>query len=95
MLKSIYALQPYHVGSKHGKSLVVCIPAKIAKEYHIDTSTVFVLRIDEKNKTLTLQTISGTMSELEEIQRQNMMTSAGEESLAASTSQQVASSRAQ
>jgi hypothetical protein len=61
MLKSIYALQPYQVGSKHGKSLVICIPSRIAKECHIDTSTIFALRIDEKNKRLTLQTMEGTL----------------------------------
>jgi hypothetical protein len=74
MLKSIYAVQPYHVGSKHGKSLVICVPAKIAKECHIDTSTVFVLHIDKKDKRrLVLQSIISKSEEQEE----KMMISAG------------------
>ena len=82
MLKTLYAIQPYQVGSKRGKSLVLSIPAKIAKEWHIDTSTVFVLRTNEKNKTLTLQNISTASKE-----KQSLMIPAGE-SLAA-TSQQA------
>jgi hypothetical protein len=58
MLKTLYAVQPYQVGSKRGKSLVFSIPARIAKEWQIDTSTVFVLRTNEKNRTLTLQNIN-------------------------------------
>ncbi|HZD35681.1 MAG TPA: hypothetical protein VE130_10785 [Nitrososphaeraceae archaeon] len=58
MIKSIYALQPYHVGSKNSKSLVICIPSKITKEYNIDTSTIFVLQVDEKTKKIQLQTLS-------------------------------------
>ena len=58
MLKSIYALQPYHVGSKHSKSLVICIPSKVAKEYNISTSTVFALQADHKTKKIRLQTLS-------------------------------------
>lgn len=50
MLKSVYALQPNYVGSKNSKSLVICIPSKVAKEYNLDTSTIFVLQIDQKNK---------------------------------------------
>lgn len=63
MLKSLYALQPYKVGSKHSKSLVVCIPAKIAKECNIDTSTVFALQVDEKTKQVTLHTVDQLASE--------------------------------
>ena len=87
MLKSIYVVQPYHVGSKHGKSLVICIPAKIAKECCIDTSTVFVVHLDKKDKRrLMLQSIISSGEE----QEKKMMISAGK-SLAHS-GQQIASS---
>ena len=58
VLKSIYALQPYHVGNKYSKSLVICIPSKVAKEYNINTSTIFTLQADEKTKKIQLQTFS-------------------------------------
>ena len=56
-MKNVYALQPYQVGSKNGKSLVVLIPAEVAKKYNIDTSTIFTLKGDDKSKTVTLQTV--------------------------------------
>jgi antitoxin component of MazEF toxin-antitoxin module len=56
-VKSIYALQPYYVGSKDGKSLALIIPAKVAKRYNVDASTVFTLQVDENKKRLMLQTI--------------------------------------
>lgn len=56
-IKSVYALQPYQVGSKNGKSLVLVIPAKVAKKYNIDTSTIFALKGDDKTGTVTLQTV--------------------------------------
>jgi hypothetical protein len=55
--KLVYALQPYEVGSKNAKSLALVIPAKVAKECDINTSTMFALRVDENNKRITLQTI--------------------------------------
>jgi antitoxin component of MazEF toxin-antitoxin module len=55
-MKSVYALQPYQVGSKDGKSLALIIPAKVAKQYNIDESTVFTLRVDEDTKRIMLQT---------------------------------------
>jgi antitoxin component of MazEF toxin-antitoxin module len=56
-MKKLYALQPYMVGSKKGKSLVVVIPSEVVKMCNIDTSTVFTLNGDEKTKTVTLQTV--------------------------------------
>lgn len=58
MLKSVYALQPNYVGSKNSKSLVICIPSKVAKEYNLDTSTIFVLQIDQKINKIQSQTLS-------------------------------------
>lgn len=57
-MKAIYALQPYEVGSKDGKSLALIIPAKVAKRYNVDTSTVFTLRVDENTKRIMLQTLT-------------------------------------
>jgi antitoxin component of MazEF toxin-antitoxin module len=56
-MRALYALQPYHVGSKDRKSLALIIPAKVAKRYNVDTSTVFTLRVDEDRKRIMLQTL--------------------------------------
>jgi hypothetical protein len=56
-MKSSYALQPYYIGSKVGKSLALIIPAKVAKRCDVDPSTVFTLQVDEDKKRLMLQTI--------------------------------------
>jgi antitoxin component of MazEF toxin-antitoxin module len=56
-MKTVYALQPYLVGSKNGKSLAIVIPAKVAKKYNIDTSTIFTLRGDGSTEIVTLQTV--------------------------------------
>ena len=56
-MKSVYALQPYQVGSKNGKSLAIVIPAKVTKKYNIDTSTIFALKADEITSIVTLQTV--------------------------------------
>jgi hypothetical protein len=47
--KKIYAVQPYQVGPKHNKSLAVIIPSKLAKEYGVDTSTIFATYADNDN----------------------------------------------
>jgi hypothetical protein len=57
-VKTIYMVQPYRVGSKHGKSLVIVIPAKVVKKYSINTSTIFALTGDDNTKTITLQNVS-------------------------------------
>jgi hypothetical protein len=63
MLKSIYALQPYHVGSKHSKSLVICIPSKVAKEYNIGTSTIFALQVNMRTREIRLHTLTEPANE--------------------------------
>jgi hypothetical protein len=50
-------VQPYQVGSKNKRSLVVLIPAEIVKEYNIDTSTIFAVQLDEQKKSITLQVL--------------------------------------
>jgi hypothetical protein len=47
--KKIYAVQPYQVGTRHNKSLAVIIPSKLAKEYGVDTSTIFATYADNDN----------------------------------------------
>ena len=56
-MKSSYALQPYYIGSKEGKSLALIIPAQVAKRCDVDPTTVFTLHVDEDKKRLMLQTI--------------------------------------
>jgi hypothetical protein len=58
-LKDLYAIQPYYVGSKHGKSLAVVIPAKVAKKYNLNSSTIFSLKTDDVTNTVTLQNVHG------------------------------------
>jgi hypothetical protein len=60
-MKSIYVLQPYEVGSKKAKSLALIIPAKVAKKYSIDTSTVFALQTNPNANTITLQQTDHSM----------------------------------
>jgi hypothetical protein len=55
MMRKMYVLQPYEVGSKRSKSLALLIPAKMVREYNINTSTVFALRANSGTKTITLQ----------------------------------------
>ncbi len=56
-MKSVYALQPYLVGSRNCKSLAIVIPVQVVKKYGIDTSTIFALKGDDSTRTLTLQTL--------------------------------------
>jgi antitoxin component of MazEF toxin-antitoxin module len=55
--KSVYALQPYEVGSNKGKSLAIIIPAKIAKECNVNPSTIFAIQVDKQRGTIILQTV--------------------------------------
>lgn len=64
--RRIYATQPYHVGSKGGKSLAVIIPAGIARQCDITTDTVFSVKADTRTKAVTLQTIKPTTEDDEE-----------------------------
>jgi hypothetical protein len=63
MLKSTYAIQPYQVGRRDRKSLAIIIPAKIAKEYEVNTSTVFVIHTDKHRKNLTLHVVDTPLYE--------------------------------
>jgi antitoxin component of MazEF toxin-antitoxin module len=53
-MKSIYMIQPYHVGSK-GRSLALIIPADVARKYDISPSTVFALSMDADAVRIVLQ----------------------------------------
>jgi hypothetical protein len=50
-----YVIQPYRVGSKNGKSLALIIPARVAKECDISSSTVFSVRMNADSRTISLQ----------------------------------------
>ncbi len=58
-MKALHILQPYHVGSRRGRSLAVIIPAEVVREYCIDTSTVFALRTNANEKKVILQMVNG------------------------------------
>jgi hypothetical protein len=72
--KNAYVVQPYHVGTKYRKSLAVIIPAEIAKEYQMNSSTVLILHVNQKARRITLQTINT----LEKDMKNNMMIPTGE-----------------
>jgi hypothetical protein len=55
----VYATQPYLVGSKDRKSLAIIIPARIAKEYDVDTSTIFAVRADKRTNSIFMYTVHG------------------------------------
>ena len=59
LTKATYAIQPYQVGCKNDKkkSLAIIIPAKIAREYNVDPSTIFALKVDQEKKIITLQIV--------------------------------------
>jgi len=62
-MKELYAIQPYQVGSKNAKSLALIIPAKVTREYNINTSTVFALRTDKDTKRIRLRNMDETIQE--------------------------------
>lgn len=62
-MKSLYALQPYHVGSRDRKSLAVIIPAKVVKQCHVDPSTIFTLKVDDDKQLMILQIMSTKQSQ--------------------------------
>lgn len=66
-MKSVYVLQPYKVGSTRAKSLALIIPAKVARKYGIDTSTVFAVQTNTSTNTITLQQTSHPIVKHEEI----------------------------
>jgi hypothetical protein len=55
--KNVYAVQPYLVGPREKKSLAVIIPSKLAKEYGVDTSTIFATYVNRTKKTISLQMV--------------------------------------
>ena len=85
-MQRIYSIQPYKVGSRHGKSLVMVIPAKVVKQCDVNTSTVFVLQADEKTKTIVVRTINGIVDEYKKI-----MVPVGRKGFESSSNQQAQS----
>jgi len=55
--KNVYAVQPYLVGPRQKKSLAIIIPSKLAKEYGINTSTIFATYVDKSDNTISLRMI--------------------------------------
>jgi hypothetical protein len=52
--KSTYVTQPYNVGNKERKSLAIIIPAKVAREYNISSSTIFAIHVNN-HRNIVLQ----------------------------------------
>ena len=44
-----YVVQPYRVGPKERKSLVITIPSTVSKKYKIDFNTILVFRPVDEN----------------------------------------------
>ena len=64
-MKDIYAIQPWKVGSKNGKTLVMSIPSNIIKVHKINTSTIFLLKSDAETGLITIQNITETLNSLD------------------------------
>ena len=56
--KSIYAIQPYEVGSKKGKSMAIVLPAQLVKQNRINTSTILALQTQSNSKTIILHLVN-------------------------------------
>jgi antitoxin component of MazEF toxin-antitoxin module len=54
-MRDVYIVQPYNVGSKKSKSLALVIPAKVVRQYRIDTSTAFALKANSETNLITLR----------------------------------------
>lgn len=65
-MKTIYAIQPYEVGTKYRKSLAIVIPARIVKECKFSTSTVFAIQLDKERHTILLQTVRTSFENTEQ-----------------------------
>jgi hypothetical protein len=62
MIEKVFSIQPYKVGTRNGKSLALIIPAKIVKEQKINTSTVFLIKPEEKRIILERINLSEEIS---------------------------------
>lgn len=57
MMNNLTYRQPYEIGTKAHKSLVVVIPAKLARENGVTKNTLFAVHADPKTKMVTLRTV--------------------------------------
>ena len=46
--KKLFSTSPYRVGASTSNSLALVIPAQIVKDQKIDTSTIFIVKPEEK-----------------------------------------------
>jgi hypothetical protein len=58
-LRNVYVTQPYLVGSKGRKSLAIIIPARLVKDYDVNTSTIFAARAEKKTNRIIMYTVHG------------------------------------
>lgn len=59
IIKSIYAIQQYQVGckDKDEKPLASIIPAKMAEEYNVGTSSILAVQANKDTDNIPLQTV--------------------------------------
>lgn len=58
-----YVIQPYNVGPKERKSLVMRIPASVAKEYQIDRNTIFILKPENDGRLILHRVVNQRIQE--------------------------------
>jgi hypothetical protein len=73
--RNVYATQPYLVGSKDRKSLAIIIPARLVKEYDVDTSTIFAVRADKRTKSILMYMVPSQHESLEDSDKQSVWSS--------------------
>jgi len=73
--RNVYATQPYLVGSKGRKSLAIIIPARLVKEYDVDTSTIFAVRADKRTKSILMYMVPSQRESLEDSDKQSVWSS--------------------
>jgi len=68
LYKTIYAIQPYHVGQKGRTSTAMIIPSPIVKEFNINKNTILILRTYQNGK-LMIETMRGR----EQLEKKDML----------------------
>ena len=65
MLRPLYVVKPYKVGSKVGNSTAMVIPAEVVKECDINSYALLALRADTSRKTIHIHVITDTSDIIE------------------------------
>ena len=65
LLRPLYVVKPYKVGSKVGNSTAMVIPADVVKECDINTYALLALRADAKTKDIRIRVLVDTAEVIE------------------------------